>query len=119
MKKFLSLLLTTALVLSTLAGCGGDSSSSSGSVSSSGSGAQSAPDPGSASSDSYQLPNLTVLSGPTGVGAAKLMADADAVTEEDVMRVARDILRPERMNVMVLGKAGRAVRKTEISDLGF
>ena len=84
MKKFLSLLLTTALVLSTLAGCGGDSSSSSVSVSSSGSGAQSAPDPGSASSDSYQLPNLTVLSGPTGVGAAKLMADADAVTEEAI-----------------------------------
>ena len=84
MKKFLSLLLTIALVLSTLAGCGGDSSSSSGSVSSSGSGAQSAPDPGSASSDSYQLPNLTVLSGPTGVGAAKLMADADAVTEEAI-----------------------------------
>ena len=43
----------------------------------------------------------------------------DAVTEEDVMRVARDILRPERLNVMVLGKAGRAVRKTEISDLDF
>ena len=43
----------------------------------------------------------------------------DAVTEEDVMRVAGDILRPERMNVMVLGKAGRAVRKTEISDLAF
>ena len=43
----------------------------------------------------------------------------DAVTEEDVMRVAGDILRPERMNVMVLGKAGRSVRKTEISDLAF
>lgn len=43
----------------------------------------------------------------------------DAVTEEDVMRVAEDVLRPDRLNVMVLGKAGRAVRKTEISDLGF
>ena len=29
------------------------------------------------------------------------------------------IFTSERMNVMVLGKAGRAVRKTEISDLAF
>ncbi len=43
----------------------------------------------------------------------------DAVTEEDVMRVAEDVLRPDRLNVMVLGKAGRAVRRTEVSDLGF
>lgn len=43
----------------------------------------------------------------------------DAVTGEDVMRVAEDVLRPDRMNVVVLGKAGRTVRKTEISDLAF
>ena len=51
--------------------------------------------------------------------AAAASGAPSPVTEEDVMRVAGDILRPERMNVMVLGKAGRSVRKTEISDLAF
>ncbi len=47
------------------------------------------------------------------------LAKIDAVTEDDVMRVAEDLLRPERLNVTVLGKAGRSVRNKEISDLGF
>ncbi len=43
----------------------------------------------------------------------------DSVTEDDVMRVAEDLLRPERLNVTVLGKAGRSVRNMDISDLAF
>ena len=35
------------------------------------------------------------------------------------MRVAEDVLRPDRLNVVVLGKAGRSVRNKDISDLGF
>ena len=85
MKKFLSLLLCATLSLSALTGCGGGGSSSSGTGSNSSSTpAGSSSGQESSSSDSYQLPNLTVLSGPTGVGAAKLMADADAVTSEAI-----------------------------------
>lgn len=47
------------------------------------------------------------------------LAKIDEVTEDDVMRVARDILRPDRMNVVVLGSAGRAVARKDISDLAF
>lgn len=88
MKRSLSLLLCAAMALSLLAGCGpkapagGSSSSSSGPASSAeSSGSQSA---GDSSSDSYVLPNLMVLSGPTGIGAAKLIADNTGVTAEDV-----------------------------------
>lgn len=87
MKRSLSLLLCAALALSLLAGCGskttGDnsSSSSSGSVSSAeSSGSQSTGDT-STEDESYELPKLMVLSGPTGIGAAKLIADFDAGAE--------------------------------------
>lgn len=83
MKRKLSLLLAAAMMFSLLGGCGpkpADSSSStssgsasSGTVSSSGDAST-----GDTSSDSAVLPDLMVMSGPTGVGAAKLMADHDA-----------------------------------------
>lgn len=47
------------------------------------------------------------------------LAKIDAVTEDDVMRVARDLLRNETMNVMVLGKANKAIKSMSIDDLGF
>ena len=90
LKKQLSLLLCGALMVSALAGCGngGSSSSASGSASDrseSVSSSQSASaGTGDSSSDSYVCPNLMVLSGPTGVGAAKLMADNENVTAEAV-----------------------------------
>lgn len=82
MKKKLSLLLCAALMVSALAGCGPKNGGSA----SSGSASGSAPGSASASVDasngnasaSYELPDLMVMSGPTGVGAAKLMADHDA-----------------------------------------
>ena len=85
MKRTLSLLLTAALSLSLLAGCGpktpaGTSSSAApGSSSSQPDGSVS--EPGGNASEGFTLPKVMVLSGPTGVGAAKLMADGDYAQE--------------------------------------
>lgn len=43
----------------------------------------------------------------------------DAVTEDDVMRVAEEVLRPERLNVVVLGRAGERISSMDVSDLSF
>ncbi len=66
----------------------------------------------------YRLCVNNLLNGSTE-SLEERLAKIDAVTEDDVMRVAGDILRPERLNVTVLGKAGRSVRNLDISDLGF
>lgn len=86
MKRTLSFLLTAALALSLLAGCGpknppaGTSSSAApGSSSSQPDGSVS--EPGGNASEGFTLPKVMVLSGPTGVGAAKLMADGDYAQE--------------------------------------
>ena len=84
MKRSLSLLLCAALAVTMLAGCGpknttSSSSSASGSESSSSSASASTGD--SSSSVAFTLPKLMVLSGPTGVGAAKLMADQEYARE--------------------------------------
>ena len=74
MKRTLSLLLTAALSLSLLAGCGpktpaGTSSSAApGSSSSQPDGSVS--EPGGNASEGFTLPKVMVLSSPTGVGAA-------------------------------------------------
>ena len=72
MKKTLSLLLAAAMMLALLAGCGPKTPASSSSAEPSGS--------ESAEPVTEYLPNLMVMSGPTGVGAAKLMADNDFYT---------------------------------------
>jgi len=43
----------------------------------------------------------------------------DKVTEEDVMRVAKDILRPSRLNTVVLGKNNRKIKNYDQSGLTF
>lgn len=80
MKKPLSLLLCAALALSLLAGCGPKSTSSSSSGSDSSSAAGSSV---SSSQETPDLPtlNFMVLSGPTGVGAAQMMATYDVTAE--------------------------------------
>ncbi len=94
MKRSLSLLLTAALALSLLAGCGpktaadGSGSSAPGASSSDSSSSSQPGDTsksdssgdisGDTSAASGRLPNFMVLSGPTGVGAAKLMSDHDS-----------------------------------------
>ena len=59
MKKFLSLLLVVAMLGALLIGCTGPEESKA----------------------EERLPNFMVMSGPTGVGAAKLLADQDAAAE--------------------------------------
>ena len=99
MKRTLSLLLTAALALSLLAGCGpknppagGSSSSAPGSSSSQPdvSGSGDASSAGDTSAENGPVPRLMVLSGPTGVGAAKMMADADAGTPAATVEVVTD-----------------------------
>ena len=77
MKRKLSLFLCAALTLSLLAGCGPKTTDNgSASVSGSNSASQST----SQSAEDRTKVNLMVLSGPTGVGAAKLLSDNDAGT---------------------------------------
>ena len=96
MKRTLSFLLTAALSLSLLAGCGpknppaGTSSSAPGSSSSQPDGSGDASSTGDTSAAHGPTPRLMVLSGPTGVGAAKLMADADAGTPAATVEVVTD-----------------------------
>lgn len=68
MKRKLSLLLSAAMVLSLAFGCSTQTATS-------GSAEGSAPGSASAEEDTRTQVNLAVLSGPTGVGAAKLLAD--------------------------------------------
>lgn len=83
MKRTLSLLLCAALALTMMAGCGQKSATGSAS-SAAGSESASTSESGSGSggdSAAFTMPNLMVLSGPTGVGAAKLMADQEYARE--------------------------------------
>ena len=72
-------------MVSALGGCGNGGSSSSASRSDSTSGSQSASTSAgdTSQSEAYVLPDFMVLSGPTGVGAAKLMADNEAAESYD------------------------------------
>ena len=45
------------------------------------------------------------------------LARIDAVTEDDVMRVAQDLLREDRLNTVVLGKGNREIRNYDASAL--
>ena len=84
MKRTLSLLLCAALAVTMLAGCGPKNNSTSGSSAgseSSSSAGSSASTGDSSGTVAFIIPNLMVLSGPTGVGAAKLMADQEYARE--------------------------------------
>ena len=88
MKRSLSLLLTAALAVSLLAGCGPKTANSGSSAPGSASSSQTDGSADSSVLDSSEagtsLPNVMVLSGPTGVGAAKMMADGNAANFEVV-----------------------------------
>ncbi len=45
------------------------------------------------------------------------LAAIDAVTEEEVMHVADDLLHSENLNITVLGKGNSAIKKFDISGL--
>lgn len=66
----------------------------------------------------YRLGVNHMLNGSTE-SLEERLAKIDAVTEDDVMRVAKDILRPERLNVVVLGKNNRKIKNYDTSALSF
>jgi predicted Zn-dependent peptidase len=43
----------------------------------------------------------------------------DAVTEDDIMRAAQDLLVSDRMNTVVLGKKNRALKNYDLANLAF
>jgi predicted Zn-dependent peptidase len=47
------------------------------------------------------------------------LAKIELVTEEDVMRVAEDILVSDRLNTVVLGKNNRALKNYDSTKLAF
>ncbi len=66
----------------------------------------------------YRLGVNHMLNGSTETLKERL-ARIDAVMEEDVMRVARDILRGDRLNIVVLGKGNRKIRNYDASALSL
>lgn len=64
----------------------------------------------------YRLGVNHMLNGSTETLEERL-ARIDAVTEDDVMRVADDLLRADRLNTVVLGKGNREIRKYDASAL--
>ena len=113
MKKTLSLLLCAALALSALAGCGPkEAPDVSGAGSSAGQSTPdvSAPDASDPDVSAEGLPNLLVLSGPTGVGAAKLMSDNETSPVFDQVQVVTD--NTEVSTALVNGDADIAAMAT-------
>ena len=66
----------------------------------------------------YRLGVNHTLNGSTEDLEARL-EKIDAVTEEDLMRVAEDILRSDRLNTVVLGKNNRSLSKYDSNALSF
>lgn len=112
MKKKLSLLLAAALTLSMLASCG-PKTTSDGSGSVSGSENSSS----SVSTPTTDLPDFMVLSGPTGVGAAKLMADNETAAEEDKVIASATVVadNQEVNDALISGSADIAAIATNVA----
>ena len=64
----------------------------------------------------YRLGVNHMLNGSTETLEERLRR-IDAVTEDDVMRVAEDLLKADRLNTVVLGKGNREIRKYDASAL--
>ena len=66
----------------------------------------------------YRLGVNHMLNGSTETLEERL-AKVDAVTEEDVMKVAEDLLKADRLNTVVLGKNNRVLKKYDPTKLAF
>lgn len=66
----------------------------------------------------YRLGVNHMLNGSTECLEDRL-AKIDAVSEDDVMRVAEDLLKADRLNTVVLGKGNRKLSKYDSSALSF
>lgn len=119
MKKYLSLILAAALMISMLAGCAGSNSKP----------AETDPPVPAAAAPTEApvaeteapaaveaLPKLMVMSGPTGVGAAKLMADHEAADEMPVIASAEVVADNEAVkNALINGDADIAAVATNMA----
>ena len=125
MKKKLALMLAAAMLVSAMSGCSSKPTGTSSSDSQSGetsadvsSSVSSSADASTGdSSESYELPDLMVMSGPTGVGAAKLLADHDADPASSPLAshaVVTD--NSEVMNALVNGDADIAAVATNVAS---
>ena len=122
MKKTLALLLCAAMALSCLTGCvgrGGSASSSEGgsSAGSSSSSAASSTSGSTSQPDPAVLPKLMVMSGPTGVGAAKLMADNEAAAEGEKVLASSTVVADNEAvkNALINGDADIAAVATNMA----
>jgi len=128
MKKRFALLLAAAMAFSLLAGCGPKTPASSQGSASSAPAASSQPagdesEPGDVSEPApgpaaeYELPDLMVMSGPTGVGAAYLMMQNED-TSSTVASVASATVvtdNSEVMNALINGDADIAAVATNVA----
>ncbi len=112
MKRILSLFLCGTLAISALSGCttSPSSSSSSGDTSS-------AVSSSSSSSSSYEQLDFMVLSGPTGVGAAKLISDQMALPESERLFASATVVADnnEINNALINGSADVAAIATNVA----
>jgi predicted Zn-dependent peptidase len=66
----------------------------------------------------YRLGVNHMINGETATLEDRL-ASIDAVTEEEVMKLAEEILRPDRLNTVVLGEKSHKLKKYDSSALSF
>ena len=97
MKKFLSLLLVVAMLGALLIGCTGPEESKA----------------------EERLPNFMVMSGPTGVGAAKLLADQDAAAEGSKVLASGTVVADNTAvtSALINGEADIAAIATNITTI--
>ena len=72
-------------------------------------------------STSHRLERLAknVLIRGTSQSIEEMFAELDAVTEEDVMRVAESILNPKELNITILGNEVKAMKDFSVDQLDF
>lgn len=119
MKKYLSLILAAALMISMLAGCAGSNSKPAETdppVPATAAPAEAPVAETEAPAAVEALPKLMVMSGPTGVGAAKLMADHEAADEMPVIASAEVVADNEAVkNALINGDADIAAVATNMA----
>ena len=104
MKKIICLILSTVLLLTVLAGCGSEPNVPSGD-----------PTDTTGEAATERLPNVMVMSGPTGVGAAKLISDW-AAGESVVASATVAVDNEEVKNALINGDADIAAVATNVAS---
>ena len=120
MKKYLSLILAFAMMLTLLAGCGAATDEPAPATEVPVQAATEAPTEAPVAEEpaaQEQLPKLMVMSGPTGVGAAKLMADSENPDLKPVVASAEVVADNEAVkNALINGDADIAAVATNLAS---